>query len=219
MKNLNFKFAQRTGFRSARSRPIFETSRVCRKAAVLHLDIVGSTSLVRRDLIFAHHQIQQLYRRISEICLRNFGIARELRGDAVVAEFNNAEDALNAAIRIQNMGRLLSGNRLGRLNPPMRIGISFGEIVSDGHISTGLPIIRAQRLEQLAESDQVIVDEHLLRQLNQGAKNQLEFAGTEKFKGFDETIDIFSVIVSELNRSPNHLPGTFLQTDASCGHE
>ena len=216
MKKINIRFPSRPERRRGHSQSVANSSRLCREVAILHLDIVGSTYLVRQNIVFAHHQIQQLYRRITEICVNNSGVARELRGDAIVAEFENAEDALKAAISIQSMNRMLVGNRLGRLNPPMRIGISFGEILSDDNITTGLPVIRAQRLEQIAEPDQIIVDERFRIQLSQDVRNRLEYVATTKLKGLDESVDIYRPVIEDLNLTPDLLPGTIMHSSSSC---
>ena len=93
-------------------------------AAILHVDIVGSTRLVLQDLALAHTQIRQLYGRICRLCALHNGIARELRGDAAVVEFDSAADALRAALAIQATHQMLNRTRVGRVNPEMRIGIS-----------------------------------------------------------------------------------------------
>ena len=164
---------------------------VTRQAAILHLDIVESTRQVVHNLIFAHHQIQQTYQRISNNCRRNNGVPHELRGDAVVVEFRYAVDALKAAIEIQTFNRLLVKNRFGKLIPPMRIGVSFGEVISGGNIINGLPVIRAQRLEQKAGVGQIMMDEYTLSQLDDDSNIHYESMGTCQLKGFDEAIHIY----------------------------
>ncbi len=68
-------------------------------AAILHADIVGSTSLVHKDESLAHQRIQDVFRRFSETVGRYNGATREIRGDALVAEFARASDAVSAATR------------------------------------------------------------------------------------------------------------------------
>ena len=66
-------------------------------AVLLHADVVGSTSLVQKDETLAHERIQDTFRRFSETIEAYSGITRELRGDALVAEFDRASDAVTAA--------------------------------------------------------------------------------------------------------------------------
>lgn len=169
--------------------------------------------MVKQDLLFAHHQIGQLYRRIAELCRLNRGFARELRGDAVVAEFENADDALNAALAIQASGNLVSP-RFGRLNPQLRIGISFGEVISEKNMITGQAVIRAQRLEQLAEAGQIVVDD-LFRERLSGQLHRLRYAGSESLKGFSGSTEIYRVEIDAV-RQQMTCPGTLLHGESSC---
>jgi class 3 adenylate cyclase len=59
-------------------------------AALLHADVIGSTALVRKDEALAHERIRDARRRFSTLIERYGGTTREIRGDAVVAEFPRA---------------------------------------------------------------------------------------------------------------------------------
>ena len=70
-------------------------------AVILHADVVGSTSLVQQNETLAHERIQAAFHNFAEIIKSYGGIAREVRGDALVAEFSRASDAVPAAIAFQ----------------------------------------------------------------------------------------------------------------------
>lgn len=70
-------------------------------AVILHADIVGSTALVHEDERVAHERMQETFRRFSETISAYAGITHELRGDALVAEFERASDAVTAALSFQ----------------------------------------------------------------------------------------------------------------------
>ena len=59
-------------------------------AVILHADVVGSTALVQLNETLAHERIRDAFRRLSEIIDTHNGIAHEIRGDALVAEFARA---------------------------------------------------------------------------------------------------------------------------------
>jgi class 3 adenylate cyclase len=126
-----------------------------------------------------------------DITYQYSGTTRELRGDAVVAEFEKADDALNAVIRIQSVNRLLIGNRMGRLNPHTRIGISYGERISDGNFTTGMVVIRAQMQEQLVGVDEILVDNAFRSQLPESENPRLEYVGTVELKGLEESAESY----------------------------
>ena len=78
------------------------TEQPTRKLAVLlHADVAGSTALVRIDETLAHQRIQDAFRRFSEVISNHYGLPHEIRGDALVAEFSRASDAISAAVAFQ----------------------------------------------------------------------------------------------------------------------
>ncbi|MFT5114271.1 MAG: adenylate cyclase [Parasphingorhabdus sp.] len=70
-------------------------------AVILHADVVGSTQLVQQDEQLAHERIQDAFRRFSETIGKYHGRVQELRGDALLAEFARASDAITAALAFQ----------------------------------------------------------------------------------------------------------------------
>ena len=70
-------------------------------AVILHADVVGSTTLVQLNETLAHERIQASFQRFSRTIKNHGGIAHELRGDALVAEFERASDAVTAALSYQ----------------------------------------------------------------------------------------------------------------------
>lgn len=70
-------------------------------AVILHADVVGSTALVQHDETVAHERIQDSFCRFSKIIEAYGGVTHELRGDALVAVFDRASDAVSAGIAFQ----------------------------------------------------------------------------------------------------------------------
>jgi class 3 adenylate cyclase len=71
-------------------------------AVILHADVVGSTALVRKNESLAHACIQDAFRRFLSSIEAYNGVTHELRGDALVAEFARASDAVGLAVQIEN---------------------------------------------------------------------------------------------------------------------
>ena len=70
-------------------------------AVILHADVADSTALVQQDEMLAHERIQQSFHRFGDIITSYHGRVRELRGDALLAEFERASDAVTAALAFQ----------------------------------------------------------------------------------------------------------------------
>ena len=130
-------------------------------AVLLHADVVGSTSLVQKNETLAHERIQDTFRRFSETIVAHGGIAHEIRGDALVAEFTRASDAVGAAVEFQLANAAHIEELLDEIRPIVRIGISMGEVIVADNTVTGEGIVLAQRLEQLAKPDSLFRDQNL----------------------------------------------------------
>jgi len=70
-------------------------------AVILHADIAGSTAWVQQDEILAHERIQDAFGRFSETVENTRANVQELRGDALLAEFERASDVVIAALAFQ----------------------------------------------------------------------------------------------------------------------
>ena len=134
-----------------------EASMPRKLAVILHADVAGSTSLVHQNESLAHTRIQGAFRTLSSIIGSYHGMTHELRGDALVAEFPRASDAVGAALAFQR-GNTEQNAQLGDdIKPELRVGISLGEVVVADNTVTGAGVVLAQRVEQLAEPDGVCI--------------------------------------------------------------
>ena len=133
-------------------RPSVENDQLSRKLVViLHADVVSSTSLVQQNEVIAHERIQNAFKRLSN-CIDDYGgSTREVRGDALVAEFDRASDAVASALGFQNLNREFNSTLEDSIRPILRIGISLGEVIIADDTMTGAGVVLAQRLDQLAE--------------------------------------------------------------------
>jgi class 3 adenylate cyclase len=157
-------------------------------AVILHADVVGSTILVQRDELLAHERILDAFQRLSTTTSSYGGNAHEIRGDALVAEFSRASDAVCAALVFQ-ADNIDHNAALGdEIRPEVRIGISLGEVVvADGTV-TGAGVVLAQRLEQLAEPGGVVVQGSVSETVPTRMPFAFESLGEQTLKGFDQPV-------------------------------
>jgi len=166
-----------------------EKDRLSRKLAViLHADVVGSTSLVQQDEVLAHERIQSTFQRFSITIKAYGGITRELRGDALVAEFERASDAVIAAIAFQTQNEEFDAALSNEIKPTLRIGISLGEVVIADNTITGAGVVLAQRLEQLANAGGVVVQGSVSETVPARMPFEFESLGKQEVKGFDQPV-------------------------------
>ena len=166
-------------------------------AVILHADVVGSTALVQRNESVAHERMQDVFRRFSATIESYGGIAHEIRGDALVAEFARASDAVSGALAFQFANEDYNEGVTDDIRPEMRIGISLGEVViADGTI-TGAGVVLAQRLEQLAEPGGVCIQGAAYETVPQRLPFKYESLGEQKVKGFEEPVRVYTVSVGD----------------------
>ena len=112
-------------------------------AVILHTDVVDSTSLVQINETLAHERIQTAFRNFSETIRTYGGLAHEIRGDALVAEFERASDAVAAALAFQALNEEFNSTLSDEIQPSLRIGISLGEVVIADNTITGAGVVLA----------------------------------------------------------------------------
>ncbi len=162
-------------------------------AVILHADVAGSTVLVQKNETLAHERILAVFNNFSETITSYGGIAREIRGDALVAEFDRASDAVAAALAFQILNEELNSTIDDDIQPRLRIGISLGEVIIADNTITGAGVVLAQRLEQLAESGGVVVQGAVSETVPTRMPFEFVSLGEQSVKGFDQPIRAFLV--------------------------
>ncbi|MDJ0957333.1 MAG: adenylate/guanylate cyclase domain-containing protein [Arenicellales bacterium] len=178
-------------------------------AAILHADVVGSTRLVQLNETLAHDRIRDMFRRFSETINKHDGIAHEVRGDAIVAEFARTSDALSAALDFQATNTAFNQDLSDEVRPAIRVGIAMGEVVVADNTITGEGVVLAQRLEQLAEAGGVCIQGAAYETVPKRLPFHYENLGEHELKGFDEPVRVYTVSqkTSENLSNPKDLSG------------
>jgi len=165
-------------------------------AVILHADVVGSTALVQQDEQLAHLRIQESFQRFGKTISRYHGLVRELRGDALLAEFERASDAISAALSFQSDQFNYNAQLDDDIRPLVRIGIAMGEVVVADDTITGAGVVLAQRLEQLADPGGLCITPAIREAMPQRLPFELENIGEQELKGFDEPIGVYRVALT-----------------------
>jgi adenylate cyclase len=162
-------------------------------AVILHADVAGSTQLVQQNERLAHERIQDAFRRFSGTIKKYQGRVRELRGDALLAEFERPSDAVIATLAFQADHASYIEQLSDDIRPTVRVGIAMGEVIIADNTVTGAGVVLAQRVEQLSEPGSVCIS----AAIHEGLPMRLPFdqadMGERPVKGFDEPIRIYRV--------------------------
>jgi adenylate cyclase len=171
-------------------------------AVVVHADVVGSTALVQLDELLAHQRIQHAFQRFSETIATYGGIAHEIRGDALVAEFSSVSDAVRASTAFQVANTTYIEKLPNEPRPVVRIGIAMGEVVIADNTITGEGVILAQRLEQLARPGGVCLQGAAYETVPKRFAFAYENLGEYRLKGFNEPVRVYAVEQQSQGRAP-----------------
>ena len=180
-------------------------------AIILHADIVGSTALVQVDESVAHYRMQGVFKRFSKIIQQYGGITHELRGDALVAKFGLASNAVSASLYFQRENTRVNSEYKDSILPEVRVGIAMGEVIIADNTITGTGIILAQRLEQLALSGGVVIQNAIFETIPKRLPFEFTNLGEQHLKGFDTPVTRFSVALTPGAKIPE--ADTVISTD------
>ncbi len=176
-------------------------------AVILHADVVGSTALVQQDEQKAHARIQDSFQRFGKTISNYHGQVRELRGDALLAEFERASDAISAALSFQSDQANYNAQLDDDIRPLVRVGIAMGEVVIADDTITGAGVVLAQRLEQLADPGGLCITPAIREAMPQRLPFELENIGEQELKGFDEPVGVYRVSLTSGSTIPPPEPG------------
>ncbi len=174
-----------------------------RDLSILYLDVVGFTTFTEKNSSEeAVHMLNDLFGVCDVITRETLGDIDKFVGDALMATFVDANDAVKAADKILNHALPeLNRQRIenGKDEIHIRVGINSG-IVLQGNIGTkdrsdltviGDVVNTAARIEHAADADHLFISESTVARLDENTFSRFEEAGTIKLKGKSETIKVY----------------------------
>ena len=138
-------------------------------------DIVGYTALMGNDEKKAFELLSK-NRQIQKPIIEQYNgrWIKEL-GDGVMASFNTASDAVNAAVKIQQACNATKDFQL-------KIGIHLGEVVFENEDVYGDGVNIASRIETLGVGSSVLFSKTIRDQVKNNAEFQISSLGSFEFK-------------------------------------
>ena len=155
-------------------------------AAIMFTDIVGYTALMGNDEKKAFELLTK-NREIQKPIIEQYNgrWIKEL-GDGVMASFNTASDAVNAAIKIQEACNATKDFQL-------KIGIHMGEVVFENDDVFGDGVNIASRIETLGVGSSVLMSKIIRDQVKNNAEFRITSLGSFEFKNVDEPLEVFAL--------------------------
>ena len=175
-------------------------------AVILHADVIGSTTLVQLNETLAHERIRDAFQCFSRIIQAYGGTPQELRGDALLATFERASDAVLASLSFQTENTRNNEKWEDDIRPEVRIGIALGEVVIADGTLTGPDVVTAQRIEQLAESGGVCIQGTVYETIPRRLPIEFTSLGEQQLKGFEEEVRVYAVKLKQGEEIPEPDP-------------
>jgi len=185
------------------------TSSVTRTlAAIVMADVANYGQLMGNDEAQTVRTLQAYRKVFVKHIESRGGKVLDAKGDAIMAAFNSAVEAVAASVAIQQeiagQNESLANTRRMRF----RIGVNLGDVVEDDDTLYGDGVNIAGRLESLAEPGSVCISRNVHEQVEGKLPLDFEYLGEHKVK--TETVHAYKVIVPDGAEMPagNTLPGS-----------
>ncbi len=157
-----------------------------RTLTVLFADLAGSTRLYQtKGDEEAHHRVTDSLNCMRLVVERNGGNLLRTVGDAVLASFDNTDDAYLAAVDIQREHQ--------RMSMSVRVGFHHGIVIPDAGDVYGNAVNIAARVAAFAEADEICITEEAVAQLSIPHRSNALFLDRVDFKGVADPMPVYRV--------------------------
>src|SRR5262249_16465302 len=182
-----------------------ETQIERRLAAILVADIAGYSRLMAEDEAATVAAIKGHQTVVLPIVEAHGGRIQDTAGDGILAEFRSVLQAVECAIAIQRTMAERNATVPPSRQMCFRIGVNFGDVMSDGTRVYGDGLNIAARIQALAEPGGISVT--ALVRAGGGARPNLAFTdlGNQSLKNIPRPVRVFRVRLDD-RREPGTIP-------------
>ena len=153
---------------------------------VLFADLADSTQLYQTaGDTEAHLRVTDSLQCMKSVIESHSGRLLKKVGDAVLASFENADDAYRAAVGIQQ--------KHIALDLSVRIGFHFGEVIPDDGDIYGNAVNLAARVSSFAEANEICTTEDTVSQLSNEHQSSTHYLDQIHFKGISEPMAVYRI--------------------------
>jgi adenylate cyclase len=171
-------------------------------AAILAADIAGYSRLVAEDEEETLHRLATYRAVFSDFVARYGGRIFNTAGDATLAEFKSAVDAIRCAVDVQESLRTRNLAYGPSRHMSYRIGITIGDVVERDGDLLGDGVNIASRLEAVAPAGGICIS----RAVHEAATNKISLKfddlGPLQLKNIPERVHAYTVALDQPGRSP-----------------
>jgi class 3 adenylate cyclase len=162
-------------------------------AAILYADVAGYSRLTSVDENRTHRRLRDYLEILTAMVAKHGGQVVHYAGDAVLARFDAAANALECATKSQNE---IASRNVGLPNDQrveFRIGVNLGDVIEDRGDIYGDGVNVAARLETLAGAGEVCVSDSVRVAVGNRLPVSFDDLGEQMVKNIDRPVRAFRV--------------------------
>ena len=172
-----------------------EPTPVKRKLAVIFAaDVVGYSRLMHADEEATVKTLSEYREIMNSFIARHEGRVLDMVGDAALAEFGSAVEAVRCAIAIQEEIATRNAELPDDRKLRFRIGINVGDVLVKDDTLYGDGVNVAARLESLAEPGGICTSDSVFTQVKHKMSIGFEDMGPQEVKNIAEPVDAFRIV-------------------------
>lgn len=164
-----------------------------RRVGILYADIAGYSRLTEQDEEGTHFLLIESMKIMKIHISANSGRIANTAGDAVLAEFKDADKALHCAINVQQAARHWNANLLPDHQVRFRIGVNFGDVITHQGDIFGKAVNLAARLEGLAVTGGICISNFARTNLASQSRSRFVSMGKCHVKNIIEPVQAFRI--------------------------
>ncbi len=141
--------------------------------------------------------------KIFKNILERNGRVANTAGDAVLAEFGSAKDAVASAVAIQKALSETNDAIPEDRKMHFRIGINLGDVIERGGDLFGDGVNIAARLQSLAEPGGICISSAMYDQVRKNTELLFEYFGEQSVKNIDGPVKVYKVVTGTSFKAPS----------------
>jgi adenylate cyclase len=162
--------------------------------AIFSADVVGYSRLMGEDEV-ATVQTLTSHKETMRKMIRLFrGRVVDSIGDNLMAEFTSVVDAVQCAVKVQQVISKKNEDLLDNRRMYFRIGINLGDVIEEGERLYGDGVNIASRVESLAEEGGISLSGTAYDQLGKKLPLGYEYLGEQSVKNIDKPVRVYRVL-------------------------
>jgi class 3 adenylate cyclase len=169
---------------------------VRRTVGILYADIAEYARLTEEDEEGTHFRLIESKKIMKNHILANGGLVANSAGDAMLAKFKDTDSALRCAINVQLAARQWNATLNPRQQLQFRMGVNFGDVISEQGDIFGSAVNITARLENLACSGGICISKSARSSLRNQARFKFIDLGKRQVKSINEPVHAFRIEIA-----------------------